>query len=355
MMTLLLLYLFLALFTSFLCSIVEAVLLSIPVTFLKAKADGGNKSAKNFLKLKENVDRPLSAILSLNTIAHTVGAAGVGAQAIVVFGEQYFGLVSAILTFLILILTEIFPKTIGASYTKELMGFSTKTINVMIVIAYPLVIASAFLTKLLSNKAEEQTTSREEISVLANIGTKEGVFRKDENQIIQNLIKLYDVRVSAIMTPRIVCVTAHEDMTLKEFMQNKDLLSFSRIPVYRNNNDDITGYVLRSYAFEKLAEDQFNLTLKDIKREVVVLPETINVYKAWEKLIGLKEHISIVVNEYGGMEGILTIEDTIETLMGIEIIDEKDTISDMQQYALDKWKNRQKEYKNLTNAGNSHP
>jgi CBS domain containing-hemolysin-like protein len=353
-MALLLFYLFLALFTSFLCSIVEAVLLSTPVAFLKAKADSGNKSAIDFVKLKENVDRPLSAILSLNTIAHTVGAAGVGAQATVVFGEQYFGLVSAILTALILILTEIIPKTIGAIYTKQLVGFSAKTIKIMVVIAYPLVVISAFLTKLLSKKGDEQTTSREEISVLANIGTEEGVFRENENQIIQNLIKLYDVRVSAIMTPRIVCVTANEEMTLKEFMQNKDFLSFSRIPVYRNNNDDITGYVLRSYVFEKLAEDQFNLTLKEIKREIVVLPETINVYKAWEKLIELKEHISIIVNEYGGMEGIVTIEDTIETLMGKEIVDEKDTISDMQQYALEKWKNRRKEYMNLTNASNNN-
>jgi len=347
-MTLLLLYLFLALFTSFLCSIVESVLLSTPVTFLKAQADGGNKSAVDFLRYKENVDRPLSAILSLNTIAHTVGAAGVGAQATIVFGEQYFGLVSAILTILILILTEIIPKTIGANYAKQLVGFSAKTIRVMVVIAYPLVVASAFLTKLLSKKGDEQTTSREEISVLANIGTEEGIFRENENQIIQNLIKLYNVRVSSIMTPRIVCVTANEDMTLREFMQNKDFLTFSRIPVYQNNNDDITGYVLRSYVFEKLAEDLFNLTLKEIKREIVVLPETINVYKAWEKLIGLKEHISIVVNEYGGMEGIATVEDIIESLMGIEIVDEKDTVSDMQQYALEKWKSRQKEYKNLT-------
>ncbi|MDR0430550.1 MAG: CNNM domain-containing protein [Tannerellaceae bacterium] len=351
-MGLLLVYLFLALFTSFLCSIVESVLLSTPVTYLKAKAERGSKSATNFLKYKENVDRPLSAILSLNTIAHTVGAAGVGAQATVVFGEQYFGLVSAILTILILILTEIIPKTIGANYTRQLVGFTTGTIRIMVFVAYPLVIVSAFLTQLLSRKGDEQTTSREEISVLANIGTEEGIFGENENKIIQNLIKLYDVRVSAIMTPRIVCVTANEDMTLKEFMRNKEFLRFSRIPVYHNNNDDITGYVLRSYVFEKLAEDQFNLTLKEIKREIVVLPETINVYKAWEKLIQLKEHVSIVVNEYGGMEGIVTVEDIIETLMGIEIVDEKDTISDMQQYALEKWENRQKEYKNLNNINN---
>lgn len=351
-MVLLLSYLFLALITSFLCSIVESVLLSTPITFLKAGAENGNKSAIEFLKLKDNIDRPLSAILSLNTIAHTVGAAGVGAQATLVFGEKYFGLVSAILTILILVLTEIIPKTIGANYAKQLVGFSAKTIKVMVAIAYPLVVAAAFLTKLLSRKGDDQTTSREEISVLANIGMQEGIFRENENKIIQNLIKLYEIRVTEIMTPRIVCVTANEEMTLKEFMENKDFLNFSRIPIYKTNSDDITGYVLRAFIFEKLAEDQFNLQLKDIMREIVILPESINVYKAWEKLLGLEEHIAIIVNEYGGFEGVVTVEDIIETLMGIEIVDEKDTISDMQQYAMDKWKNRQKEHRKLNDLSN---
>jgi CBS domain containing-hemolysin-like protein len=218
----------------------------------------------------------------------------------------------------------------------------------MVIIAYPLVVVSAFLTRLLSRKDDEQSTSREEISALADIGTQEGIFKENENKIIQNLMKLYEIRVSKIMTPRTVCVVADEEMTLKEFMENKDLLNFSRIPVYQKNMDDITGYVLRSLVFEKLAEDCFDLKLKDIKREIVALPETVNVYLAWEKLIEQKEQIAFVLNEYGGMDGIVTIEDIIETLMGTEIVDEKDTISDMQQYALDKWKTRQKEYKFLT-------
>lgn len=350
-MALLLLYLFIALFTSFICSITESVLLSTPLSYLKAKENNGDKSAAAFIKLKENVDRPLSAILSLNTIAHTVGAAGVGAQATIVFGEAYFGVVSAILTILILVLTEIIPKTIGANYNKQLVAFTAKTIHVMVIIAYPLVIASAFLTRLLSKKEDEQSTSREEISALADIGTQEGIFKENENKVIQNLMKLYEIRVSKIMTPRTVCVVADEEMTLKEFMENKDLLNFSRIPVYDKNVDDITGYVLRSLVFEKLAEDCFDLKLKDIRREIVALPETVNVYSAWEKLIEKKEQIAFVLNEYGGMDGIVTIEDIIETLMGTEIVDEKDTISDMQQYALDKWKARQQEYTFLTKGG----
>lgn len=343
-MALLFFYLFLALFTSFMCSIVESVLLSTPVTYLRARAERGDQSASQFIKQKENVDRPLSAILSLNTIAHTVGAAGVGAQATIVFGEAYFGFVSAILTVLILVLTEIIPKTIGANYYKKLVGFASVTIKIMVIIAYPLVVVSAFLTKLLSKKDDEQTTTREEFSALANIGEEEGIFHENENKIIQNLIKLYEIKVHEIMTPRTVCVTASADMSLGEFMKNKEFLTFSRIPVYENNNDDITGYVLRSNVFERLAEDQFEIKLKDIQREVVVFPETISVYNAWTRLMEEGEQISIILNEYGGMEGIVTVEDIIETLMGIEIIDEKDIVSDMQQYALDRWKARQKEY-----------
>lgn len=189
-MTLLFTYLFIALFTSFLCSIIEAVLLSTPVSFLKAKLEKGASSAATFLKLKLDIDKPLSAILTLNTIAHTVGAAGVGAQATLVFGEAYFGLVSAVLTILILVLTEIIPKTIGANYNRELMGLSARIIHVMIIITYPPVIVSGTLTRLLSKKKVGYTTTREELSALANIGKEEGVFGEKENKIIQNLIKL---------------------------------------------------------------------------------------------------------------------------------------------------------------------
>jgi len=351
-MTLLLIYLFLALFTSFLCSIVESVLLSTPATYLRARTNAGDKSSSNLLKLKENIDKPLSAILTLNTIAHTVGAAGVGAQATIVFGEAYFGLVSAILTILILILTEIIPKTVGANYNKQLIGVTEKIIRGMVIIAYPLVIISAYLTKLLSKKETENTTSREEISALADIGTQEGVFGEGENRIIQNLIKLSDLKVSEIMTPRTVVVAADEEMTLGEFMHDKEFLHFSRIPIYKKNNDDITGYILRSYAFEKLAEDKFDIRLKDIKREILFLPETATVYYTWTKLLDVKEHIAVVLNEYGGMDGIVTVEDIIETLMGIEIIDEKDIATDMQQYAMERWKARQQKYKYLTGLEN---
>jgi CBS domain containing-hemolysin-like protein len=322
----------------------EAVLLSTPLSYLKAKSEKGNKTADKFIEFKEDIDRPLSAILSLNTVAHTVGAAGVGAQATIVFGQAYFGIVSAILTILILVLTEIIPKTLGANYNRALMGTTVRIIKIMIFLTYPLVVASAFITRLISRKETGLTTSREEISAMATIGTKEGIFQAKENKIIQNLIRLKSIKVSEIMTPRVVVVVASEEMTLEEFMKNKDSLHFSRIPIFDETKDNITGYVLRGMVFEKLAEDQFTLRLKDIKREIISFTESITLFEAWEDLLHNREHIALIVDEYGGMGGIVTSEDIIETLLGFEIIDEKDKHSDMQKYALERWRKMKNKY-----------
>lgn len=348
-MTLLLTYLFIALFTSFICSIMEAVLLSTPVSYLKSKLENKDKSAESMLKLKEDIDKPLSAILSLNTVAHTVGAAGVGAQATIVFGAASFGIVSAVLTILILVLTEIIPKTLGANYSKELVGISAKVIKGMLFITYPLVWLSSLMTKMLARKKSELTTSREEISALASIGTQEGIFVDKENKIIQNLIKLKSLQIKEVMTPRIVVVTANEEMTLEEFLKNKEFLHFSRIPIFKENRDNITGYIFRELVFEKLAEDQFNLKLKDIKREIIHFPENMTLFDAWEEMLQKKEHISLITDEYGGMDGITTLEDIIESLLGFEIVDEKDKVEDMQQYAVKRWQEKQKKYKLLKN------
>lgn len=337
-------YLFLALFISFLCSIMEAVLLSTPQSFLIVKHQNGHVWAKSFMDLKNNIDKPLSAILSLNTVAHTIGAAGVGAQAVKVFGEASFGLVSAVLTILILVLTEIIPKTIGARFWRNLTRISTAIIKAMIVITYPLVLISAVITKAISKNKLEQTTSREEIAALASIGTDEGVFTEKEHKIIQNLLKLKNVKVSEIMTPRVVVAVASEALLLEEFLKNKDYLKFSRIPVFSGNEENITGYVIRQTVFEKLAEDRHELKLKDIKRDIVVVPNSIVLFTLWERLLEKKEHIALIVDEYGGLDGIVTMEDIIETLLGLEIVDEKDTITDMQKHARDRWKERQTKY-----------
>ncbi len=352
-MILLLFYLFLALFISFICSIMEAVLLSTPQSFLMAKYEKGNVWAKTFIELKTNIDKPLSAILSLNTVAHTVGAAGVGAQAIKVFGEASFGIVSAILTILILVITEIIPKTIGAQYWRNLAMISSLIIKGMIVITYPLVVMSAVITKLISKNKHEKTTSREEIAALANIGADEGIFSSKEHKIIQNLLRLKNVRVTEIMTPRVVVIAANEEMHLSNFLKNKDFLKFSRIPIFSENDENITGYVFSQSVFEKLAEDQHKLKLKDIKRDIIIVPHSTALFTLWEKLLEKKEHIALVVDEYGGLDGIVTMEDIIETLLGLEIVDEKDTITDMQEYAKQRWKARQAKYTLLEKTGNA--
>ncbi len=294
--------------------------------------------------MKENIDKPLSAILSLNTVAHTIGAAGVGAQAVKVFGEASFGIVSAILTILILIITEIIPKTVGARYWRYLARFSCHTIKGMIIITYPLVRMSALITRIFAKKSDEKTTSREEIAAMARIGAAEGIFSREENKIIQNILKLKTIKVTEIKTPRVVVAFADENQDLRDFLLNKDYLNFSRIPIYSGNEDNITGYVLRETVFEKLAEDKTGLKLKDLKRDILAVPDSIVLYALWEKLLANKEHIALIVDEYGGMDGIVTMEDIIETLLGLEILDEKDRIPDMREYARERWKKRQAKY-----------
>ncbi len=356
-MLLLLAYLFLALFVSFLCSIMESVLLSVPRSYLIVEQEKGKKWAGSFMKLKKNIDKPLSAILSLNTVAHTVGAAGVGAQAIKVFGEASFGIVSAILTILILVITEIIPKTIGARYNRNLAKFTLFVINIMIIITYPLVFLSVIITKAISKGDSEMAPSREEIAAMASIGADEGLFSDKEYKIIQNMLKLKDVKVREVMTPRVVVTVANENLNLKEFLDNKDCLKFSRIPVYEEHEENITGYVIRATVFENLAEKKHSLLLKDIKREIVVAPNVMALFSLWEILLENKEHIALIVDQYGGVDGIVTMEDIIETLLGLEIVDEKDDVTDMQEYAKKRWEARQTKYNLLDkfNEGDKIP
>jgi len=349
-MLLLLFYLFLALIVSFLCSVMESVLLSTPISFLNVKEESGHKSAVTFIKLKDNIDKPLSAILSLNTVAHTIGAAGVGAQATFLFGDAYFGIISAILTLLILVFSEIIPKTIGARYWRRLALTSGLIINVMVIITYPLVIMSGFITKLFSKNENELSVSRDELSAMANIGTEEGIIEEKENKIIQNIIRLKTVKVTEIMTPRVVVTLADENMTLEEFLEKKEFLHYSRIPIYSENVENISGYVFRQTVFEKLAEDETNLKLNDIRREIVVVHEFQTLLSLWEILLEKKEHIALIVDEYGGMHGIATMEDIVETLLGFEILDENDRVTDMQQFARERWKERKAKYNILESS-----
>ena len=229
-------YLIGALALSFLCSVLEAVLLSAPMSFITMKEDEGAKNARRFKEYKSNIDRPIAAILSLNTIAHTIGAAGVGAEAVKVFGEASFGIVSAILTLLILVLSEIIPKTIGASYWRTLAMPATPVIHFLVIITYPLVWLSEYITKIFSSNRELLSVSREEVSAMVAVASEEGVLGTKESKIIRNTIKLDQVRADDIMTPNLVVVSAPESMTVKEFFDRGEL-SFSRIPVYTDNKD----------------------------------------------------------------------------------------------------------------------
>lgn len=341
-MGLLFFYLALALGVSFLCSIVEAVILSVSAPFIKMKEMEGKASAKYLKNLKNKIDRPLSAILTINTVAHTFGAAGVGAQAVAVFGKIYFGVISAILTILILFFSEIIPKTIGAVYWRKLAAPSAILIIVMIYISYPLVIVSEFLTKIISKNRKSQTLSREEVVALAHLGRKEGVLQESESKVINNLIKLRTLNARVIMTPRTVVISAPEEISLNDFIKQKEYIQYSRIPVYSGNIENVTGYILNSDVLEKLAKGDRNQRLKDLKRPIIFFYENFSIPKLFEELIFKKEHIALIIDEYGGMQGLTTMEDIIEAILGVEIMDEKDIEVNMQELAKKKWKIRKK-------------
>ena len=339
-MALLLFFLLGAMAISFLCSILEATLMSTPISYITMREEEGYKPAVRFKEYKQDPSRPIAAILSLNTIANTIGAAGVGRQATIIFGSEWFGLVSALMTILILIFSEIIPKTIGTTRWKSLMGFATGALRVLIFIMYPLVILIEKLTDLITPNELDAAVSREEVSAMANVAEEEGDLEEDENTIIQNLISMDEVKAFDVMTPRVVCEIAPESMTLKAFYKNKRYRHHSRIPVYADNDEYITGYILRMEALQLMAEDKFDLTLGDIRRDVATFDEDTPLDQIWDEMLSKDEQIAIIINEYGSFQGILTLEDVIETLLGSEIVDENDTVRDMQQLARDKWKKR---------------
>ncbi|MBQ9587051.1 MAG: HlyC/CorC family transporter [Bacteroidales bacterium] len=345
-LALLLIFLLGAMSISFLCSILEAVLMSTPLSYITMREDAGYKPATRFKQYKTDNGKPIAAILSLNTIANTIGAAGVGAQASS-FGGNWFGIISALTTILILIFSEIIPKTIGTTYWRKLMGFTARTIRLLIVLMFPFVWLIGFLTKLISKEDDEATVSREEVAAMADVGEDEGVLDEDENKIIQNVIKLDDIKAYDVMTPHSVAAVAPEAMTLRDFYKVEEYSHFSRIPVYADDPEYITGYILRSDALEDLAEDHFDKTLGQIKRAIPLFNEEQSVSEIWDSLLKHKEQIAIIIDEYGGFQGILTLEDIIETIFGLEIIDENDEVTDMQQYARERWQQRQRRFKSI--------
>ncbi|MBP9998160.1 MAG: DUF21 domain-containing protein [Bacteroidales bacterium] len=340
-MSLLLLFLFVSMGVSFVCSILEASLMSTPLSFISMKEEEGYKYAPRFKQFKQDSSRPIAAILSLNTIANTIGAAGVGREATILFGSEWFGLVSAITTVLILLFSEIVPKTIGTTQWRHLMGFTTRTLNVLIFVMYPIVICVEGISRLITPQTEEAMVSREEVSAMANAAEEEEALDEDENAVIQNLIKMDDIPVSDAMTPRVVASIAPESMTVKSFYKSKKYRHHSRIPVYGESDEYITGYILRMDALQLLADDKFDVTLGSIKRPIELFREDISLGEVWDVMQKKNEQISCIIDEYGCFQGILSMEDIIETLLGSEIVDENDAVADMQEYARQRWKRQQ--------------
>lgn len=339
-MLLLFFYLFMALGISFVCSIMESVLLSVTPSYAAAYAERSPRIGRNLKKLKTDIDRPLAAILSLNTIAHTVGAAGVGAQAMVVFGSGYVGATSAILTFLILVLSEIIPKTLGAVYWRQLVPLTVMLARMLIFVLYPLVMMSQLITRALSRGRELSNISREEISALADMGLKEGLFVKKESLILKNLMRFGSLQAKDIMTPRPVMFMLPEDMTVGDFFEQHPDIGISRIPLQSGSQPTVWYYVLKNDLLLALARDETDKKLVDLGREILVVPEMVSVFRLFEQLLDRREHIALIVEEYGGVAGLATMEDILETLLGFEIIDETDKITNMRKWARKQWYQR---------------
>lgn len=352
-MSLLFGFFFASILFSFLCSILEAVLLSITPAYVSIQEQTGSHIAADLVRFKDDIDRPLAAILTLNTIAHTVGAIGVGSQAALIFGESMLeiagvplisleALIAGLMTLAILIFSEVVPKTIGANKWEALTPFTIASLKIMLVVLAPLVWTSQYITRHLKKDKDKPVLSRTDFLAMAKLGTESGVLEESEQTIIHNLLRFSKVLVKDVMTPRIVVNTASEGITVREFQNVNANLPHSRIPVYREKNDNITGYVLRDDILLNLAETQDNKLLKALRRDIIVVHRTVPIPDLLDTFLIKKEHMALVVDEFGGMEGIVTMEDIIETLLGLEIVDESDNETDMQALARSNWERRAK-------------
>jgi CBS domain containing-hemolysin-like protein len=358
-LNLLILYAVLTIALSFFCSILEAVLLSVNPTYLKIKISEGKKYAFDLQKMRDNIDEPLIIILTLNTISHTVGAILVGVQAkelyssinnntyeilgILITEDLVVGTVSGIMTILILLVSEIIPKTLGATYWHKLLRFTSVFLKTIIpVFKYSgILFLLQFFTSLINKSKNKNVFSREDFSTMAEIAEEEGVIEESESDIIKNMVKFKDVKIRNIMTPFSVMKIASENISIKDFYNNNPNLSFSRIPIYSTKMDNITGYVLKDNILEQIVKKNGDLNLSYIKRKSIFSNYESLIPKTFDKLIKEREHISMVIDEHGTVRGLVTMEDIIETLLGREIMDETDTVKDMQALA------RSKDKKNI--------
>lgn len=341
-MTLLIVYFLIALLFSFLCSLIESVILSITPSFITKKLQQGKDYAVYLEKYKNNIDRPLAAILTLNTFAHTLGAAGVGAQAQLIWGDEYLTAVSIVLTLLILVFSEIIPKTIGANYWMNLSSFTVITLRILMLVLYPFVWISQRITSLFNINKRKSVLSRADFTAMAELAEEEGVFGHNESQIIRNVAMFDQLKVRDIMTPRTIMFAVDENITIGEFHKEHPDSVFSRVPIYNDSIDTISSYFLKDELLVKLIEGETNKQLKSISRDILNVYLNLPIPQLYKKLIKENEHIALVTDEYGGTAGIVTLEDVIETILGLEIIDETDNIEDLQKAARAKWETRAK-------------
>jgi len=336
------LYACLALIFSFLCSVAEAVLLSVSPSYIVHLERQGKKPAARLKKVKTDIDRSLAAILTLNTIAHTVGAGGAGAEAAAYFGDRYVGIAMAVLTLLILFLSEIVPKTLGAVYWRSLSSATAWFIQILTWALYPLIWVSERLTRLLTRGKQVHVFSREEFAAMAEIGVEGGYLDASETRILRNLFRFPELRVKDIMTPRTVVFALQQDLTVSEALDQHPEIPFSRSPIYGESRDDITGFVLKTDLLLAQLQGRGEVSLKEMRRDLRIVIEDASVEHVADRLLGERAHLLAVFDEQGGFSGVVSLEDVVETLIGIEIVDETDKIDDMRRLARQKWEERMK-------------
>lgn len=339
-MGLLIFYVLLALGVSFMCSVMEAVLLSITNPYISALEAEGHAMAPEMRNFKNDVDRPLAAILSLNTVAHTVGAAGAGAQAQVVFGETWIAVSSAVLTLLILVISEIIPKTIGAVYWRSLGPWVARMLKWVMWITWPLVKLSELITKAIAKGEGHGHMSREEFEALADIGHKQGLIDDAESKTLKNLLKFGSLHVKDAMTPRTVVVSVNGGQTVGEVLSAHPELRFTRLPLLGEGPDDVLGYILKTDLLLAAARDEQDTPISNLKRPVQIVSEEAKLWDVFQTLLKAREHMAIAVDQYGGVGGVISLEDLVETLLGMEILDEADNVRDMQALARERWRRR---------------
>ncbi|HIM27316.1 MAG TPA: HlyC/CorC family transporter [Candidatus Marinimicrobia bacterium] len=333
-------YFFVVLGVSFLCSLLESFILSVTHAHISIVSKDRPALGKKLSYFKENINRPLSAILSLNTIANTVGAASIGAITLIEFGSSWVAIMSGVLTLSILIFSEIIPKTIGALYWKRILIPATFAVQVLITMTYPLVVLLELLSKWLAKEGNGDKVSREEVIAMAELGEDEGTIEESESTVIENVLMLDDIPVEEVLTPRSVIFALDKTSSVREVLDKYNDIEFSRIPVYEEELDNIIGIVRRHVLLKSKAEDQFDVTMGELAKPIHTVEENDSVGDVLDEFVKRREHLFMVKDQFGQVAGLITLEDAIETLLGIEIVDETDSVVDMRKLALDNWRKK---------------